>query len=66
MLALALLFGVALPDAAHAATQLKILVDFDNNPATGCTVATPAGPFAGADEVVTTTIDPASGQVTRV
>jgi large repetitive protein len=64
MLALLLSFGLFAPESASAAGQLKVLVDFDNNPATGCTISTPAGPFAGADEVVTTTIDPVSGQVT--
>lgn len=42
--------------AAGAAT-LDVLVDSDTNAATGCTVATPAGPFAGVEFIVTTTVD---------
>src|SRR6266446_4282561 len=34
--------------------------------ASACTIATPAGPFTGADAVVTTTIDPATARVTAI
>ena len=47
---------------ATAATQLKVLLDLDNNPATGCTIPTVDGPFAGAEQVLTTTVDPASSR----
>ena len=43
-----------------AAAELRILVDNDNNPATGCTVPLPAsigGSFAGVEEVLITTVD---------
>jgi len=65
-LAFVLLFGLTAPESAGAAGQLKILIDSDNNSATGCTIATPAGPFTGADAVVTTTIDPATARVTAI
>ncbi|MBX3672698.1 MAG: Ig-like domain-containing protein [Burkholderiales bacterium] len=52
------------------AAQLTILLDTDNNVATGCTVATPGGPFAGVEtvlttQVTTTTSPPTIGAVTQ-
>ena len=43
--------------AAHAAVELRTLIDSDNNPATGCSVVTPAGTFAGVDQVAVTRVD---------
>lgn len=43
--------------AAHAVTELRTFIDSDNNAATGCTVSTPAGSFAGADIAAVTRID---------
>ena len=63
ILALALVFVTAFAHSADALTQLKILIDADENPATGCTIPTPAGPFDGAEWVVTSTIDPAQVKV---
>lgn len=48
--------GLLLSNALGAAT-FDILVDKDNNTGTGCTVATAAGPFAGVEFIVTTTVD---------
>jgi large repetitive protein len=48
--------GLLLSTVLSAAT-FDILVDEDNNIATGCTVATPAGPFAGVEFIVTTTVN---------
>lgn len=39
-----------------ASAEYKILLDTDNNPATGCTVDTVAGPFAGIDQQLVTTV----------
>jgi hypothetical protein len=40
------------------AAQLRVLIDSDNNVATGCTVAVPGGSFAGVEWVLDTTVDP--------
>jgi hypothetical protein len=61
--ALALLLVTAFAQSADALAQLEILVDTDNNSATGCTIPTPAGPFDGAEWVVTSTIDPVQVKV---
>ncbi|MGH6690172.1 MAG: beta strand repeat-containing protein, partial [Gammaproteobacteria bacterium] len=63
ILALALLFVAAAVQGAEALGQLKILIDADNNPTTGCSIVTPAGQFDGAEWVVTSTINPATVQV---
>ena len=42
---------------AQAATEIRTLIDGDNNPATGCTVATPSGAFGGVEQVAITRID---------
>lgn len=42
---------------AHAATELRTLIDSDNNAATGCTVMTAAGAFAGVDMAAVTQVD---------
>ncbi len=48
--------GAASP--AHAVqNQVRILVDADAEPATGCTVPTPEGPFDGVEWILTTTIE---------
>ena len=52
---LGLFFVTAFALGAGAA-QLTILLDTDNNVATGCTVATPGGPFAGVETVLTTQV----------
>jgi hypothetical protein len=54
VLAIALLLHAA---DGHAATELRTLIDSDGNPATGCTVTTPAGTFEGADLAAVTRID---------
>lgn len=45
---LALIALAGLPFAAQAYTY-SVLIDSDNDAATGCTVATPNGPMAGVD-----------------
>lgn len=59
--ALALAWGVLVlllsTTAAHAAVELRTLIDSDNNPATGCSVVTPAGTFAGVDQAAVTRVD---------
>jgi hypothetical protein len=42
---------------AANASQLTVLLDTDNNAATGCAVPIPGGSFAGAEIVLTTTIN---------
>ncbi len=39
-----------------ATTTVSVLIDADNNAATGCSVATVNGPFAGVDRVLNTTV----------
>ncbi len=59
--ALALLAGVVMTAAPLAAAtptaQFTALLDLDNNPGTGCTVATVDGPFKGVDQMLVTTVD---------
>jgi len=53
------LIGIALLSLAGFAAQaatLTVLIDSDNNPATGCTVVTSGGPFAGVESVLATTV----------
>jgi len=57
------------PLAANAA-ELRVLLDTDRNSATGCTISTPNGPFAGVEEVLNTTVNttvypPVVGAITR-
>ncbi|MFO1312326.1 MAG: Ig-like domain-containing protein [Burkholderiales bacterium] len=56
--------------ATASAAQLTILLDTDNNAATGCTVPVPGGTFAGVETVLNTTVNasatpPTVGAVTR-
>src|SRR5580700_6787391 len=52
LIALALVAGVA-----HAGDhRFSVLLDTDNNPATGCTVATSKGPVPGVEQVWTTVV----------
>ncbi|MGA7297714.1 MAG: hypothetical protein WBW92_09415, partial [Rhodanobacteraceae bacterium] len=56
-LALVLLFAGL---SAHAATtQFRVLLDVDNDPGTGCSVATPDGSFGGVEQILLTTVDSA-------
>jgi len=67
-LGLALSFLVAAPASAKEQT-VGVLIDTDNDAATGCTVATADGPFAGVEQILETTVDttpPATAQVTLV
>ncbi|MEK6374818.1 MAG: putative Ig domain-containing protein [Acidobacteriota bacterium] len=51
--------------SAHAVTHdLKVVLDIDRNAATGCTVTTPAGTFAGAEQVLNTRVDVSGGTAT--
>ncbi len=43
--------------AVPATSQFKVLLDLDNNPSTGCTVATADGPFKGVEQILVTTVD---------
>jgi methionine-rich copper-binding protein CopC len=43
--------------AVPATSQFVALLDLDNNPATGCTVATADGPFKGVEVMLVTTVD---------
>ena len=40
-----------------ATSEFKALLDLDNNPSTGCTVATADGPFKGVEQILVTTVD---------
>jgi hypothetical protein len=50
------LFLAAVATPAFAA-QLRVLVDLDNNPGTGCNITTPAGVIPGIEQRFTTTVD---------
>lgn len=54
--ALATALLVQMP-SAYAAVELRTLIDSDNNPATGCSVATAAGVFEGVEQAAVTRID---------
>jgi large repetitive protein len=52
-----LLLAIGFAPAAFAATaNFQILMDLDNNPATGCDVPTLTGTFKGVEQVLTTTV----------
>lgn len=56
------LLFLALSFAAHAVpTQYDLYLDLNNNPATGCQVATPDGPVDGIEAILTTFVE-TSGQ----
>jgi hypothetical protein len=64
-----LLFALAILHGATAFavdSQFDLLVDLDGNSATGCTVATPAGPFAGVESVLSTFVETDGDQQARV
>ncbi|MBK8742232.1 MAG: PASTA domain-containing protein [Betaproteobacteria bacterium] len=44
------------PPALAATATYAVLLDTDANPATGCTVTTVKGPFAGVEQMLTTTV----------
>ena len=48
---------IALPllAATAGAAEYRVLLDLDNNPATGCDVATVEGTFAGVEQILVTT-----------
>ena len=48
------------------AVEIKVLLDLDGSPSTGCNIVTPAGTFAGADQVLIATVDTASNRVTTL
>ena len=51
-----------LPATASAVTHtFSILLDLDNDAATGCTVSTVAGPFDGVEQILDTTVDTTTG-----
>lgn len=53
-----------LADLAHAGDhRFQVLLDTDNNPATGCTVATSKGPVAGVEQVWTTVVTTTASNV---
>ena len=66
--ALCVLCGLSAFDAQAAEHRFELLVDTDNNVATGCTVATGAGPRSGIEQVWTTvvTTSPSSATVSRI
>lgn len=54
---LGLAAGLAFGVAQAATTTLDTLVDTDNNPLTGCSVATAGGPVSGVERIIRTTVD---------
>ncbi|WP_028603950.1 hypothetical protein [Ottowia thiooxydans] len=68
LLAGALIWAASSAGAWAAVVSYDILLDTDNNSATGCTVATARGNFAGVERVLTTNVNvtPTSSTVTGV
>src|SRR5678815_638174 len=66
--ALCVLCGLSALDAEAAEHRFQLLVDTDNNVATGCAVATGAGLRSGIEQVWTTvvTTSPSSATVSRI
>lgn len=60
LLAGALIWITSSACAWAATATYDILLDTDNNPATGCTVPTARGDFSGVDRVLSTTVDMAT------
>ena len=59
--------ALLLATRAHAQQDLELVIDADDNPSTGCTVSLPGGgQFTGVEEIVTTTADRGTGEVTAV
>ena len=58
------LLALSTMSLAASAAQLVVVLDTDHNPATGCTVTTPSGTFAGAEVVLTTTVNTATNPPT--
>lgn len=54
---LSILLCLAAVNASAITSEYRILLDLDNNPATGCTVATVDGNFTGVEQVLITTVD---------
>ncbi len=54
------LLGTVSASRAAADTELRALLDLDNDAATGCVVATVAGPFPGVEQVLVTTVSTAN------
>ena len=48
--------SLAVPAAFAASTTISALLDTDNNAATGCTISTANGPFAGVERVLATKV----------
>jgi len=59
-LLLSFVFAIFPLIAQAATTEFRVLLDTDMNASTGCSVATPAGPFVGADQILITTVDATS------
>ncbi len=54
----ALVLLLAVPATASAVThEVSVYLDLDNDPMTGCEVSTVDGPFAGAEQVLTSTVE---------
>jgi large repetitive protein len=54
--ALLLAVGLLFPAAHAATTTVSVLIDADNNAASGCAIATANGPFTGVERVLNTTV----------
>ena len=52
-----LMLAVLFISSGAMAATLDVLVDRDNNTATGCSVTTPGGAFGGVEQIFTTTVD---------
>ena len=57
LLAIAALCTLFAIPASAVQSSVDLLLDLDNDAATGCTVTTPAGPFAGVEQILRTTVD---------
>jgi VCBS repeat-containing protein len=55
-----------LSHAGATATEIRVLVDSDDNVATGCSVATVDGTFAGVEHLLVATVDDLTSEVVAV
>jgi len=64
--AVAVLFVLLALPAAAVTSSVDLLLDLDHDAGTGCTVMTADGPFAGVEQILTTTVDTTGGSTADV
>ncbi|MEM7479895.1 MAG: Ig-like domain-containing protein [Acidobacteriota bacterium] len=61
VLAFVLVFSAWAPVAQAATSEFSLLMDLDDQPASGCSVATVDGAFDGVEQILVTTVDNSTG-----